>query len=123
MLNISQVATPSTCALLAQIVPVFFIAFTLRDSYVTSSSRQDVQRRPRRARRWHWLHDPRVEWAMVVVGFIVYEFVLVLGAAEVIALNSILVLVWFALTLLFATVEAWAAGVARQDAPVGLPPS
>lgn len=114
MLTITQAAAPSTCALLAQVVPVFFIAFTLRGSFVTSSSRQDVERRPRRARRRHWLRDPRIEWATVVVGFIVYEFVLVLGAAEVIPLNSILVLGWFALTLLFATIEAWAAGIATR---------
>mgnify|MGYP000909584186 CR=1 FL=1 len=104
--------SPTTCALLAQIVPVFLLTFAVRGSFMARASADDVSRRPKRfTRRLRW-SDPRLQWGLVVLLFIGFEAFLVLGAAGVFVAPAVVVWPWFGLTLLYAAIEFWAAGVA-----------
>lgn len=104
-----------TCALLAQILPVFLLAFAVKGSLLTRASSEEVRVRPRRLAKHRWLKDPRLEWAVVVVLFIGFEFFLVMAAAGVIGMPAIAGWVGFALALAYAALEFWAAGVTAES--------
>lgn len=119
--SVSAVATtvilmtsPGTCALLAQIVPVFLLVFAVRGSYLAGASAAEVQRRARRLANRRWRRDPRLQWGAIVLLFLLFEFALVLGAAEVVALPALVVWPWFALTLTYAAIEFWVAGASGR---------
>lgn len=108
--------SPSTCALLAQIVPVFLLVFAVRGSYLSGASAAEAQRRARRLANRRWGRDPRLQWGAIVLLFLLFEFALVLGAAEVVPIPAVVLWPWFGLTLIYAAMEFWVAGVAG-DAP------
>ncbi|MGC3995165.1 MAG: hypothetical protein QM779_13800 [Propionicimonas sp.] len=106
--------TPATCALLAQIVPVFLLTFAVRGSHMARSSADDVRRRPRRSnKRFRW-SDPRLQWAFVVLLFIGFEAFLVAAAEGIAVAPAVLVWTWFGLVLLYAGIEFWISGVAKD---------
>lgn len=109
--SLTCVMSTETYALLAQIVPVFLLIFAVRGSFLTAASVQDVKKRPKRLRRRHWNRDPRLHRGVLVLLFLGFEFCLVLGAAGVWMMPSVLVWICFALTLVYAAVEFWIAGV------------
>ena len=99
---------PDAYALIAQIVPVFLLIFAVRGSFLSSASTVDVQRRPKRG---PWYRDPRIRWAILVTLFLAFEFLLVLGAAEVWMMPAMWVWVGLLLASLYAAIEFWLAGV------------
>ena len=102
--------TPDTYALVAQIVPVFLLIFAVRGSYLTRASAADVRRRPRRSSDRHWHQDPRTHWALIITLFLAFEFLLILGAAEVWMMPGLWVWIGLSLTLVYAAIEFWLAG-------------
>ena len=106
--------SPSTCALLAQIVPVFLLVFAVRGSYLAGASAAEARRRARRLANRRWRQDPRVGWAAIVLLFLLFEFALVLGAAEVVPIPAVVVWPWVALTLIYAAIEFWGAGASEH---------
>lgn len=113
--NLHRVMNAETCALLAQILPVFLLAFAVKGSLMTRATSEDARRRPRRLVRHRWLKDPRVEWAGVVVLLIGFEFFLALAAAGVLGMPAVFGWVVFALALAYAALEFWAAGVSAES--------
>ena len=110
-----KMMSPATCTLLAQIVPVFLLTFAVKGSFMTRAASDDVRKRPRRLAKRRWLKDPRAEWGRVVVLFLVLEFWLALASAGVVEMPAIVGWMGFALTLGFAAVEFWAAGVTTES--------
>lgn len=102
--------TPDTYALVAQIVPVFLLIFAVRGSYLTRASVADVRRRPRRSLNRRWYQDPRTQWALIIILFLIFEFLLVLGAAEFWMMPASWVWIGLFLTLAYAAMEFWLAG-------------
>lgn len=119
MLNsrVTDVTSTDTYALLAQIVPVFLLIFAVRGSFITGASAEDVKMRARRPKLRHWYRDPRLHWAVLVLLFLGFEFCLVLGAAGAWLMPPIMMWIWFALTLVYAAIELWAAGTV-PDSPI-----
>lgn len=103
-----------TCALLAQILPVLLLTFAVRGSFMARASADEVRARPKRLARHRWLKDPRVEWGLVVIIFIVFEFLLALASARVLPMPAVLGWAGFGLALLFAAAELWIAGIASD---------
>lgn len=109
------VMNAETCALIAQILPVFLLVFAVKGSFMTRASSQDVRTRPKRLVGQRWLKDPRLGWAVVVLLFLGFEFFLVLAAAGAIEMSAMVGWLGFGLALAYAAVEFWAAGVTAES--------
>ena len=70
----------------------------------------DVRRRPRCSLNRRWYQDPRTQWALIINLFLIFEFLLVLGAAEFWMMPASWVWIGLFLTLAFAAMEFWLAG-------------
>jgi hypothetical protein len=99
---------PSACALIAQIVPVFLLVFAVRDSTIARAVAEDAKNRTGQVKRQRMRSDLRSGWIAVISLFLVFEFILVLGAAELMAVSTWIVIPMFAVILVYAAIEFWA---------------
>ncbi|PFG16233.1 hypothetical protein ATK74_0765 [Propionicimonas paludicola] len=74
---------PQTCELLAQIVPVFLLVFAVRGSLTSQMVARMASTQPRRPAGLNWRDNWKLDWAVLVVIFLLFEFALVLGAASI----------------------------------------
>lgn len=107
--SVPTMMSPTTCALLAQVLPVFLLVFAVRDGQLVRSIRREGL--PIGLRGWrHWLsrlRSNRVAWVVVTSYFLFMEAWLI--AASDGAWQMPNYAGWLALIvlLLYAAIEVW----------------
>lgn len=97
----------TTCALLAQVMPVFLLIFAVRDGRIVASVRREV--RPPRGAGWRglWarLRSDRTSWRVVTFLMILMEAWFVAASDGLVSMPVLFGYLWFGLVLLYAWIE------------------
>lgn len=97
----------TTCSLLAQVMPVFLLIFTVRDGRIVASVRREEK--PARGGgwrgRWARLRSDRTSWRVVTFFMIFMEAWFVAASDGLVSMPAIIGYLWFGLVLLYAWIE------------------
>jgi hypothetical protein len=97
----------TTCALLAQVMPVFLLIFAVRDGRIVASLRREE--RPARGGGWRGLQArlraDRTSWRVVTFLMIFMEAWFVAASDGLVRMPALVGYLWFGLVLLYAWVE------------------
>ena len=97
----------TTCALLAQVMPVFLLVFAVRDGRIVESVRRG--NRPAIGGGWRGLlarlRSDRTSWRVITFFMVFMEVGFVAGSDGLFRMPAVLGYSWFVLVLLYAWIE------------------
>jgi len=101
--------SPTTCSLLAQVLPVFLLVFAVRDGQLVRSIRREEL--PTGLRGWqHWLprlRSNRVAWLLATSYFLLMEAWLIAAADGAWPMPNYVGWLALLVLLLYAAIELW----------------